>query len=144
MNKVSEAVAEHRLTLSEVLDALVTGGHADRAESDKLIADRRMHRGDHHPLVVIGDQKWRSRQPSNKLMTLDWLTDWLAGETGMEYFHIDPLKINFSAVTEVMSSHYAARFKVLPVEVTTREAVIASCEPYVAEWEKELKQVLRL
>jgi general secretion pathway protein E len=144
MHKISEAVAEHRLSLSEILEALVSGGHADRADSDKLIADRRMHRGDHHPLVVVADQKWRSRQPHNKLMSLDWLTEWLAGETGMEYFHIDPLKINFSAVTEVMSSHYAARFKVLPVEVNTREAVIATAEPYVGEWEKELKQILRL
>src|SRR5260221_2229459 len=62
----------------------------------------------------------------------------------MEYFHIDPLKINFSAVTEVMSSHYAARFKILPVAVSTREVVIATCEPYVKDWEKELKQILRL
>jgi general secretion pathway protein E len=43
-----------------------------------------------------------------------------------------------------MSSHYAARFKILPVEVNTREAVIATCEPYLKEWEKELKQILRL
>jgi len=62
----------------------------------------------------------------------------------MEYFHIDPLKINFSAVTEVMSNHYAARFKILPVEVNTRETVIATCEPYVKDWERELKQMLRL
>jgi general secretion pathway protein E len=62
----------------------------------------------------------------------------------MDYFHIDPLKINFSAVTDVMSSHYAARFKILPVEANTREVVIATCEPYVKNWEKELKQMLRL
>jgi len=144
MQKITEPVTEHRLSLSEVLDALVAGGHADRTESDKLIADRRMHRNDHHPLVVVADQKWRSRVPSGKVMTLEWLAEWLAAETGMEYYHIDPLKINFSAVTEVMSSHYAARFKVLPVEVNTREAVIATCEPYVRDWEKELRQMLRL
>jgi general secretion pathway protein E len=144
MQKITEPVTEHRLSLSEVLDALVAGGHADRTESDKLIADRRMHRNDHHPLVVVADQKWRSRVPPGKVMTLEWLAEWLAAETGMEYYHIDPLKINFSAVTEVMSSHYAARFKVLPVEVNTREAVIATCEPYVRDWEKELRQMLRL
>jgi len=44
----------------------------------------------------------------------------------------------------VMSNHYAARFKILPVEVNTRETVIATCEPYVKDWEKELKQMLRL
>ena len=144
MQKVSDSFTEHRLTLSEVLDALVAAGHAGRAEADKLIADRRMHRGDHHPLVVIADQKWRSPVPPNKLLSLEWLVEWLAAETGMGYFHIDPLKINFAAVTDVMSSHYAARFKVLPVEVNTREAVIATGEPYVREWEKELKQMLRL
>ncbi len=144
MQKITEPVTEHRLSLSEVLDALVAGGHADRTESDNLIADRRMHRNDHHPLVVVADQKWRSRVPPGKVMTLEWLAEWLAAETGMEYYHIDPLKINFSAVTEVMSSHYAARFKVLPVEVNTREAVIATCEPYVRDWEKELRQMLRL
>jgi general secretion pathway protein E len=43
-----------------------------------------------------------------------------------------------------MSNHYAARFKILPVEVNSRETVIATSEPYLKEWEKELKQMLRL
>ena len=43
-----------------------------------------------------------------------------------------------------MSNAYATRFKILPVEVSTREVVIATCEPYIREWEKELKQILRL
>jgi len=144
MQLAAAAAPEHRLTLAEVLDALVADGSVPKADADKLIADRRLHRSDHHPLVIISDQKWRSAKPPNKLLSLEWLTEWLAAQTGLEYFHIDPLKINFSAVTEVMSSHYAARFKILPVEVNTREAVIATCEPYVKEWEKELKPILRL
>jgi general secretion pathway protein E len=130
--------------LPEVLQALVADGLVPRAEADKLIADRRLHRGDPHPLVVIADQKWRTPKPPQKQMGIEWLTEWLAKQTGMEYFHIDPLKINFSAVTEVMSSHYAARFKILPVATNTREAVIATCEPYVKDWEKELRQLLKL
>src|SRR6266705_2688824 len=144
MRTAAEAVQDHRLTLSEVLHALVAEGLVPKADADKLVADRRLHRGDHHPLVVIADQKWRSLKPPQKVLFLEWLTEWLARQTGMDYFHIDPLKINFSAVTEVMSSHYAARFKILPVEVSTREVVIATCEPYVKDWEKELKQILRL
>ena len=144
MQTAASAVQDHRLTLAEVLQGLVAEGLVPKADADKLIADRRLHRGDHHPLVVIADQKWRSRKPPQKILSLEWLTEWLARETGMDYFHIDPLKINFAAVTEVMSNHYAARFKILPVEVNTREAVIATCEPYVKEWEKELKQMLRL
>jgi general secretion pathway protein E len=144
MQSAAEARQDHRLTLSEVLQALVGDGLVPRADADKLVADRRLHRGDHHPLVVIADQKWRSAKPPNRILGLETLTEWLAGQTGMEYFHIDPLKINFSAITEVMSSAYAARFKILPVAVNTKEAVIATSEPYVKDWEKELRQMLRL
>jgi len=62
----------------------------------------------------------------------------------LPYFHIDPLKINVSAVTEVFSSAYAARFKILPVGITSKEAVIATAQPYISEYEKELKQILKL
>src|SRR5438552_18860374 len=144
MQIAAEANQDHRLTISEVLQALVAEGLVLKADADNVIADRRLHRGDHHPLVVIADQKWRSLKPPQKVLFLEWLTEWLAHQTGMEYFHIDPLKINFSAVTEVMSSHYAARFKILPVAVNTREVVIATCEPYGKDWGKELKQILRL
>ena len=144
MKLAVESVDEHRLTLSEVLAGLVDDGFVGRAEADKLIAERRMHRGDYHPLNLIADMKWQSPKPPGKVMHLEWLTEWLAGRVGQTYFHIDPLKINFSAVTTVMSNAYAARFKILPVEVNTREAVIATCQPYVKEWEKELKQILRL
>jgi general secretion pathway protein E len=144
MQAAAEAAQDHRLTLQEVLQALVADGIVPKADADKLHTDRRMHRSDHHPLTVVADQKWRSAKPPSKLLSLEWLAEWLAQQTGMAYFHIDPLKINFSAVTEVMSSHYAARFKILPVEVNSREAVIATCEPYLKDWEKELKQMLRL
>ena len=138
MQTAAEARQDHRLTLSEVLQAMVADGLVPKAEAEKLVADRRLHRADHHPLVVIADQKWRMPKPPQKLMGIEWLTEWLAKQTGMEYFHIDPLKINFSTVTEVMSSAYAARFKILPVASNTREAVVATCEPYVKDWEKEL------
>src|SRR5205809_502140 len=32
----------------------------------------------------------------------------------------------------------------LPLAVNTREVVLATCEPYVKDWERELKQILRL
>ena len=144
LQPVSAPFQEHRLTLQEVLDGLVADGHIERTAADQLIADRRRHRAEHHPLVVISDQKWRSNAPPNKVLGLEWLTEWLAGKAGMDYFHIDPLKINFAAVTEVMSNAYATRFKILPVEINTREVSIATSEPYLREWETELKPILRL
>ena len=137
------AVHEHRLTLAEILDMAVGDGLVDAADATALKAERRLHGDKVHPLIVIADQKWRSRQPPQKLLGLDLLTEWLAARCGLDYFHIDPLKIDFTGVAEVMSSAYAARFGILPVQVTTREVVIATAEPHIREWEGELRQILR-
>ena len=68
----------------------------------------------------------------------------LAGKVKMPYFHIDPLEIDLRAVTQVMSSEYAQRRSILPVEVNGREVTIATSEPFMASWEKELSEMLRL
>jgi general secretion pathway protein E len=44
----------------------------------------------------------------------------------------------------VMSNAYAERYRILPVGVSAREATVATCEPYMRDWEEPLKQVLRL
>ncbi len=143
MSSVPAAVAERRLTLAEVLDALVADGVVPAEETTRLSADRRLQRA-LHPLVTVAEQKWRHAQAPHKALTAEWLTEWYAGKCGLEYFHVDPLKINFAAVTEIMSSAYAERFKILPVAVTAKEAVIATAEPYVREWEGELGRILKL
>ena len=128
MQPAAETASDRKLSLTEVLNDLVKDGIVGRAEADKLIADRRMQRADHHPMAVIADQKWKSLLPPNKLLHIELLTEWLAAKVGLGYFHIDPLKINFSAVTDIMSNAYAQRFKILPVEVNSKEAVIAAFE----------------
>ncbi len=136
-------VGEHRLTLAEVVDWMVEDGLVGREAADALKSERRLHGGKIHPLIVIADQKWRSAKPPSQLLNLENLTEWLAGRTGLDYLHIDPLKIDFTGVAEVMSSAYAARFGILPVQVTTREVVIATAEPFVREWVVELQHILR-
>jgi general secretion pathway protein E len=133
-------LALEQLLADLVADKLVT---ADAAE--KLIALRRSLRAsDMHPLILIADQKWKDPRNPKKALTLDALSEWLAGKVGLPYLHIDPFKIDFAAVTKVMSNAYAERFKILPVRVTTAEVVIATCEPYVREWEAELSRIMRL
>jgi general secretion pathway protein E len=144
MNKASEEeVREHRLTLPEVVDGLVADGLIPKGVGEDFKKERRYYKGDTHPLIAIADQKWKTLAEPHRALTLEFLTEWLARRSGLDYLHIDPLKINFSIVTDVMSSAYATRFKILPVEVNTREVVIATAEPYRREWEAELKPILR-
>ena len=145
---------ERRLSLLEVVDALVSDGLLTDGQVAEFRQERRYFRGDAHPLCVIAEQKWRllaadSAQAgalgltAGKLLDLETLTQWLARWSSLDYFHIDPLKVNFAAVTEVMSSAYATRFRILPVEVRSHEVVIASAEPFQRAWEPELAGILR-
>ena len=144
MAAVQPQVAEHRLTISELLDWLVEDRLVDAGIAEQFKKERRYYRGAQHPLVIIADQKWKPLSGGHKQLSLEVLTEWLAKRVDMEYRHIDPLKVDFAAVTDVMSSGYATRFRVLPVAVTTKEAVIATAEPFVREWERELSGILKL
>ena len=136
--------SDRLLTLPEVLSDMVADQLVSKEAADKLAADRRVSRADIHPLIVIADQKWKDPRNARKTLHLEALTEWLAEKVGLPYLHIDPFKIDFAAVTKVMSNAYAERYKILPVGVTAREATIAVCQPHVREWEEQLQQVLRL
>jgi len=142
--QTAQRTADRRLELAQVLSDLVADNLVPKDVAEQFGKDRRHARGDAHPLIVIADQKWKDPRHPKKLLNLDILTQWLAEKSGLPYLNIDPFKIDFAAVTKVMSSAYAERFRILPVAVNTREATIATCEPYVREWEESLKHVLRL
>ncbi|MPZ42352.1 MAG: type II/IV secretion system protein [Betaproteobacteria bacterium] len=134
---------ERLLSLDAVVKDLVADGLVAKEVGEKLLRDRRLARSDTHPLVVVADQKWRDAHNPKKTLTVEGLTQWLAERVQLPYLHIDPFKIDFATVTKVMSNAYATRFKILPVEVTPTRVVIATCEPYVREWEPQLIHILR-
>jgi len=135
---------DRRLTLDEVLRDLVADKLVAQEAADSLLATKSLRKGETHPLTLVAEQKWKDPRHSKRLLQLEVLTEWLAHKVGLPYMHIDPFKVDFAGVTKVMSNAYATRFRILPVQVTTRECVVATCEPYIREWEKELSQVLRL
>jgi general secretion pathway protein E len=143
MQQAVKSEADHRLTLTEILDWLVEDKFVDPAGAEQLRKERRYYRGAMHPLSIVAEQKWRQATPPGKVITLELLTEWLAKRVGLDYLHIDPLKIDFGAVTEVMSSQYASRFRILPVGITAKEATIATAEPHLRGWEPELARIIK-
>jgi general secretion pathway protein E len=142
MQQAVKTDTEKRLTLAEVVDWLLEDQLIDAEAAAKLKKERRYYRGALHPLAIVADQKWK-KAGSSTLLTIEALTEWLAKRSNMEYLHIDPLKIDFATVTEVMSSAYATRFRILPVGLTAKEAVVATAEPGVREWEPEVKRMIK-
>lgn len=132
----------HKLTLGEVLQHLVQDGMALPEEADKLAGNRKD--AHIHPLVVVAEQQWHNQLPPNKILTIEVLSEWLAGKVGMDYFHVDPLKLNFGGIASIVSKSYAERLKIMPIKVGNGEVTIATAEPFLTEWVAELERALNL
>ena len=139
----AQQAADHKLKLAELLGLLVTDGMVSQSDADALIAERRIHREDTHPLTVISDRGWKSQTPHHRKLTLEFLTEWMAKKFGLEYFHIDPLKIDFSNLTDLMSIDYANRFAIMPIRIEDDDLVVATAEPFLRAWESTLEHTSR-
>lgn len=135
---------DRHLSLHQLMQMLVGDGRLDQHEVDSFVAPGRSTRLDIHPLVIIAEREWPDKQTPDQALTLDVLLQWLARQSGLPLFRIDPLKVDVTAVTAVTSSAYASRHRILPVEVNEREVVIATAAPYVRSWETELAHVTGL
>lgn len=99
--------------------------------------------GSMHPLTAVAQCKLVSNLPPHRLLTLDALTEWCASKVGLPFIRIDPLKIDFTKVADVMSASYAARFNILPVEMSASTLVVATADPANVEWEAEIAKLSR-
>ena len=134
------------LDLGDFLNALVAQGRISQDSADHLVTLRRSAVGDTaklHPLEFIAGQNVDDLGRPGKTLDLDSLSRWLASESDQPWYRIDPLKINVSAVTPLMSFAFAQRHRILAVEVNDREVTIASAQPFVQSWEDNLRHVLK-
>jgi len=134
---------EGRLTLDELLPSLLEDGLLTRAQCEHARFLARNDEGEAaHPLLLVAEQGWSSA--AGERLDIERLTRCLAGRVELPYLRIDPLKVDVEAVTGVVKQSYATRFGILPVAVHGDRVTVATCEPFVREWERELSRVLRL
>ncbi|HYN54878.1 MAG TPA: GspE/PulE family protein [Methylotenera sp.] len=133
-----------RLTLGDVLRMLVNDGMLDKAQAEQLYKDRKLDSSKLHPLVVIGEQKWKSLRPPHKALTVENLSSWLAARAGLDYYHIDPLKLDFGSAAQIITKGYAERLKIMPISAINGEATIATTEPFSTDWIVDLERVLKM
>jgi len=135
---------EGKLTLGDVLRLLVNDGLIDKDQAEKLYKDRKMDSTNLHPIVIIGEQKWKNLSAPAKTLTVEALTIWLAKHAGLEYYHIDPLNMDFGSIAQVVSKSYAERLKIMPVKAGNNQATIATAEPFQIDWIPDLERILRM
>jgi general secretion pathway protein E len=95
-----------------------------------------------HPLVRLASVSVR-RASDDKPLDIELLTQWVAKRAGLDYLRIDPLKVDVGKVADTMSAIYAERHKILPVQVTPIEVVVATTEPFITDWVAEVERQSR-
>lgn len=141
MQQVVFDTFDHKLTLRELIENLIADDRLDKKVADEFLVPARNSRLEIHPLVIISQQEWNDLARSGKKLSLEVLIQWLAEKSDLPYLRIDPLKVDVTSVTSVVSSAYANRHKILPVSVSDKVVTIATAEPYLRSWESEVTHV---
>lgn len=144
MRLVSPGKPASKLQLPTVVSWLVDDGMISSADAEtiKPIAVQ----GDataKHPLVAVARCGLSNATPPNKPLTLEALTVWFAERVGLPYLRIDPLKIDVTAVTSVMSYNYAKHHNILCVTKQSDKVVIATADPFTIDWEENLGHTVK-
>ena len=126
----------------QLVEWLSEDGVISPEEARRTIARCAQAESAQHPLVRLAAVAM-SRASDGKPLDIETLTQYLAGRAQLEYLRIDPLKVDVAKVADSMSAAYAERHRVLPVQVSASEVIVATAEPFVADWVEEVERQAR-
>ncbi len=121
---------------------LLDDGVISGAEAERTVARCASAHSAQHPLQRLSVVAM-ARKADSHVLDVEMLTQWLAQRSGLDYMRIDPLKVDVGKVADVMSAAYAERHKVLPVQVSPTEVVVATAEPFIRDWVPEVERQTR-
>ena len=131
----------------KLVDWLSEDGVISPAEAARTIARCSQVQSSQPPLIRLASVSM-TRVADGKPLDIETMAQWLAGRANLNYLRIDPLKVDVGKVADAMSAIYAERHKVLPVQVTPTEVVVATSEPFITDWvgevERQAKRSVRL
>jgi len=133
---------ERKIVLEDVLRLFGTKGWLDMRAIQRIKAGA-ADNDQRHPFAQLAAQNLQSTAQPPFPLTLETITRLFAEGIKAAYYRIDPLKIEVEAVTKLVSQAYATRWQFLPVEVSDQHVLVASAQPFVTEWEKEIAPIVK-
>jgi general secretion pathway protein E len=121
---------------------LLADGVITAEEAQRTVARCSQAESTQHPLVRLANVGM-ARAGDGRALDIEELTQYLATRSGLAYLRIDPLRVDAGRVGEIMSASYAERHKVLPVQVSPQEVVVATAEPFIDDWVAEVERQAR-
>ncbi len=143
IKKSAERPTIDRLTHKSILKAMF---------KDQLISVKEAKRIDNninesgsslsHPLLAIA-RSLPSHVITGDRINIEELCEWFAQTLNLDYYYIDPLKIDIGAVTQVMAAEYAKQNGLLAVDNNASTVTIAVKNPLDLSWRENLEGLLR-
>lgn len=132
------------IDLGNFIDDLIADGRLSQSDANAVAGStRNKEQAAMHPLNYLASLSLEDQSVPNQLLTEESLCHWLSEKSQLPIFHIDPLKVKVSAVTEVLSFAFAKRHNILCVDVTPNEIVVATSQPFMTGWEEQLEHTAR-
>jgi len=137
-------VAEKMIDLRQCAHELVSDGHLSQHNAHLVTSQSRTSEQiELHPINYIASLQLPDEKKPAAILTEVVLTEWFARKCQLPLVTIDPLKVNVSVVTDVMSFAFAQRHKILCIDVNNQDVVVATAEPYASGWEEQLAHIVR-
>ena len=130
------------LDWQKLVEWLSEDGVISPVEAARTIARCSQVQSAQPPLVRLASVSM-TRVQDGKPLDIETMAQWLAGRANLNYLRIDPLRVDVGKVADSMSAIYAERHKVLPVQVTPLEVVVATSEPFITDWVSEIERQSR-
>ncbi len=122
-----------------IVQWLAQDGTINDDEAQRTIKRCSQAQSAQHPITRLSVVGMR-RASDDKPMSADDIVEWLGAKTSVSAFRIDPLRVDVGKVADVMSAAYAERHKVLPVQISPTEVVVATAEPFISDWVEEVER----
>ncbi|WP_027014678.1 GspE/PulE family protein [Comamonas composti] len=138
----SSASASGPLDWRRIVQWLQADGQISSQEAERVVARCSQAESAQHPLVRLANVGVTALA-DGRALDVEALTQYLARRSGLGYLRIDPLRVDVGRVGEIMSASYAERHKVLPVQISPQEVVVATAEPFLDDWVPEVERQAR-
>ncbi|NJC87438.1 MAG: type II/IV secretion system protein [Desulfuromonas sp.] len=81
---------------------------------------------------------------SSRVLTEDVITEVIASAVGMEFYKIDPLRLNLDLITSHISRAFAQKNLMLPVAVSEGNLIVAVADPFNTQGLDDLRRIRNL
>jgi general secretion pathway protein E len=131
------------LDYQSILESLVMEGVIGRESAENVLAQPKSREDlSKHPFLFLANCGIPLKPSPDKTLKSLHCCEWLAKESGIPFYPINPLKIDAAKVTEVMSFAFAKQHSILAVEVHPDHVLVATTQPYKTGWIENLTHVL--